>query len=212
MERKVPGSELKIAEDGEILYRGPNIMKGYWGNETATREVIDSEGWLHTGDIGVIDLDGYLKITDRKKDIIVLANGKNVAPQPIEQLVKQSPFISEIVLIGDKQNIITALVLPNKPKLAEWAKEQGIEAADEDALIALPDVRKKIKQEIDSRSTALADFERIKKFTLLNATFSVDSGEMTPTLKIKRKVVAQKYAKEIAEMRGGADSADPSVG
>ena len=199
----VPGGECRIAADGEILYRGPNVMKGYWKNESATREVIDDEGWLHTGDVGVIDSDGYVKITDRKKDILVLANGKNVAPQPIEQRIKESPFIGEIVLIGDKQSIITALILPNKSRLADWAKEQGLTFSDDDALLALPEVRKKIKGEIDAHSTALADFERVKKFVLLNATFGVESGEMTPTLKIKRKVVLQKYAREIAGMRGG---------
>jgi len=203
----VPGGEIKIAADGEILYRGPNVMKGYWDNPVATAEVIDSDGWLHTGDVGLLDDEGYLKITDRKKDIIVLANGKNVAPQPIEATIKQSPLISEIVLIGDKQNIITALVLPNKEKLKAWAKEQGIAVPEDEAeFLALPDVKKKVKQEIDAHSTALADFEKIKRFTLLSATFSVDSGELTPTLKIKRKVVLQRYAREVAEMRG--DSAD----
>jgi long-chain acyl-CoA synthetase len=203
----ITGGEFKIAEDGEILYRGANVMKGYWQNPVATAEVIDAAGWLHTGDIGALDGDGYLKITDRKKDILVLANGKNVAPQPIEQTVKQSPYISEIVLIGDRQSIVTALVLPNKSKLGDWAKEQGLAFNSDAELLALPEVRKKIKAEIDARSGALADFERIKKFTLLDAAFSVESGEMTPTLKIKRKVVLQKYAREIAEMRGG-DAAD----
>jgi long-chain acyl-CoA synthetase len=204
--KAVPGGTLKIAEDGEILYHGPNVMKGYWGNDTATREMIDADGWLHTGDIGTLDGDGYLRITDRKKDILVLGNGKNVAPQPIEQRVKESPFISEIVLIGDKQSVITALVLPNKTKLGDWAKEQGLTVADDGALLALPEARKKIKSEIDAHSTALAEFEKIKKFTLLDANFSVETGEMTPTLKIKRKVVLQKYAREIAEMRGGDTS------
>jgi long-chain acyl-CoA synthetase len=169
--------------------------------------MIDGDGWLHTGDIGTLDADGYLKITDRKKDILVLGNGKNVAPQPIEQAIKQSTYISEIVLIGDKQSVITALVLPNKAKVGEWAKSQNLTFADDDALVALPEVRKLIKGEIDARTKDRADFERVKKFTLLNTTFSVDTGEMTPTLKIKRKVVLQKYAKEVAEMRGGSDEA-----
>lgn len=199
------GGEWKIAGDGEILYRGPNVMKGYWNNPTATGEMIDGEGWLHTGDVGNIDDDGYLKITDRKKDIIVLANGKNVAPQPIEAKLKQSPFLSEVVLIGDKQSVVTALVIANKGKLTEWAKEQNLTFADEDALLELPEVRKKIKGEIDAQSKDLADFEKVKKFTLLNTVFSVETGEMTPTLKVKRKVVAQKYAKEIAAMRGGEE-------
>lgn len=201
----VPGGTLKIAGDGEVLYRGPNVMKGYWDNPQATSEMIDSDGWLHTGDVGEIDSDGYLKITDRKKDILVLGNGKNVAPQPIEQAIKRSPFISEIVLIGDKQSIITALVLPNKSKLGEWAKSQNLAFDDDDALLALPDVKKKIKAEIDAQSTHLADFERVKKFALLSQTFSVDGGELTPTLKIKRKVVLQKYAAEVSALRGGSE-------
>ncbi|MBC8103429.1 MAG: long-chain fatty acid--CoA ligase [Cytophagales bacterium] len=204
----VPGGEIKIAGDGEILYRGANVMKGYWKNETVTAEMIGADGWLHTGDVGLLDDEGYLKITDRKKDILVLANGKNVAPQPIEAEMKQSPLISEIVLIGDKQNIITALVLPNKEKLKEALKAQGVSVPGTDEeLMALPDAKKRIKQEIDALSSGLADFEKIKRFTLLPVTFSVDSGEMTPTLKIKRKVVMQKFAREIAEMRGEAADA-----
>ena len=203
----LPGAEFRIAADGEILYRGPNVMRGYWQNEAATRDVLDGDGWLHTGDVGVLDGDGYLKITDRKKDIIVLGNGKNVAPQPIEGRIKQSPFISEIVLIGEKQSTITALVLPNKTKLTEWASAEGLTFADAAALFAAPETRKKIKSEIDAASTDLADFEKVKRFALLDTTFSVDGGEMTPTLKIKRKVVMQKYAREISEMRGGGDSA-----
>lgn len=200
----IPGGELAIASDGEIIYRGPNVMKGYWQNEQATRDMIDGEGWLHTGDVGVIDEEGYLKITDRKKDILVLVNGKKVAPQPIESTLKQSPFINEIVLIGDKQSVVTALVIPNKSKLTDWAKEQNLTFADEAALLALPEAKKKIQQEIAANSKGLADFEKVKRFTLLNTTFSVESGEMTPTLKVKRKVVAQNYAKEIAAMGGEA--------
>ena len=181
--------EVKIAPDGEICYRGPNVMKGYWNNEQATRDMIDDEGWLHTGDIGELSQDGYLKITDRKKDIIVLANGKNVSPVPIETKIKNSPFITEVVLIGDKQNSITALVVPNREKLRE---------------AGLPDEehKKKIKVEIDGNSTALADFEKIKKFTLIDAVFSIETGELTPTLKVKRKVILQKWAKEVSELRG----------
>ncbi len=202
----VPHAEVKIAADGEILFRGPNIMRGYWKNDVATAEMIDADGWLHSGDIGVLDDEGYLKITDRKKDIIVLANGKNVAPQPIEQVLKTSPFITEIVLIGDKQNIVTALVVPNRDKLGEWAKSENIAFATDDELLALPQTYKKIKGEIDGLSKdRFADYERVKKFALINATFGVDSGELTPTLKIKRKVVLAKYAKEVASLRGVGD-------
>ncbi len=200
--KPMPGLEVRIAGDGEILAKGPNVMKGYWNNPTATAEVIDNEGWLHTGDIGVLDKDGYLKITDRKKDILVLANGKNVAPQPIESALKASPFLAEVVLIGDKQNIVTALIVPVMERLRDWATKEGLKFDGNEALIALPEVKKKIKQEIDAHSGRLADFEKIKKFTLLPTAFSMEAGELTPTLKVKRKVVAQKYAAQIAEMRG----------
>ncbi|MGC4047493.1 MAG: AMP-dependent synthetase/ligase [Armatimonas sp.] len=198
----VPGGEIKIAPDGEICYRGDNVMKGYWGNDTATKEMIDADGWLHTGDIGVLGADGYLKITDRKKDIIVLANGKNVAPQPIEAKLKQSPFISEIVLIGDKQSVVTALVIPNKEKLKAWSEGEGRTYASDDELCQAPETKKKLKAEIDAQSGALAEFERVKKFAVLNTQFTVDSGDLTPSLKVKRKVVLQKFAAQVAELRG----------
>lgn len=198
----LPGVHIKIAPDGEILVQGPNVMKGYWANEAGTGDVIDNDGWLHTGDIGVLDAHGFLTITDRKKDILVLANGKNVAPQPIESALKGSPFLNEVVLIGDKQNVVTALVVPNFERLRAWAKEAGLTFDDNDALITQSETKKRIKQEIDAHSGALADYEKVRKFTLLATAFSVDGGELTPTLKIKRKVVAQKYAQQIAEMRG----------
>jgi long-chain acyl-CoA synthetase len=203
----LPGVQVRIAEDGEILVQGEIVMKGYWDNPTATAEMIDPQGWLHTGDIGTLDEQGFVTITDRKKDILVLANGKNVAPQPIESALKASPFIGEVVLIGDNQNTITALVVPNLERLREWAGREGLTFEGNAGLVALPEVKKKIKQEIDAHSGRLADFEKIKKFTLLSTPFSVESGELTPTLKIKRKVVAQKYAREIAEMRGDAAAA-----
>jgi long-chain acyl-CoA synthetase len=198
----IPGGKIKIAPDGEICYSGPNVMKGYWNNPAATQEMIDADGWLHTGDIGVLAPDGFLRITDRKKDIIVLANGKNVAPQPIEATLKQSPFLTEIVLIGDKQSVVTALVVPNKEKLKEWAASEGRTYETDDALLQSPETKKKLKAEIDAHSGALAEFERVRRFAVLNTTFSVEGGELTPTLKIKRKVVLQKYATEVAELRG----------
>jgi long-chain acyl-CoA synthetase len=165
--------------------------------------MIDSHGWLHTGDIGTYE-DGYLKITDRKKDIIVLANGKNVSPTPIEASIKESPYIQEIVLLGDKQNVCSALVIPNVDRCIAWAKEQGIDLADGDAVIASPEIKKLIKSEIDKYSTWLADFEKIRRFTLLNTTFSIDGGELTPTMKVKRRVINQKFAAEISALFGDA--------
>ncbi len=168
-------------------------MRGYWNNPDATGEVIDADGWFHSGDIGVIDSEGYVKITDRKKDILVLANGKNVAPQPIETLLKRSPLISEIVLLGDKAGTVSALVVPNFEALKTWAKAQGRDLKKPEEFVADPAARKYVKAEIDSLSKDLADYEKIKRIALIDHAFSVDGGELTPTLKVKRKVVAEKY-------------------
>jgi long-chain acyl-CoA synthetase len=186
---------LKIASDGEILAKGPNIMAGYWNNPGATSEMFDGDGWLKTGDIGTLDNEGYLTITDRKKDIIVLANGKNVAPQPIEGQLKRSPFIAEIVLLGDKSGTIEALVLPNYDKLTSWAKESKIEFSDTKPLVGSPEAKKKIKSEIDSLSTDLADYEKIRKIALLSQPLTIENGELTPTMKVRRKVVFERYGK-----------------
>ena len=186
-------AEVKMASDGELLVKGPNVMRGYWNNPEATAEVIDADGWFHTGDIGQIDSEGYVKITDRKKDILVLANGKNVAPQPIETMLKHSPLITEVVLLGDKAGTVSALVVPNFDALKAWAKEQGRDVKKNDELVSDPAARKYVKAEIDRLSKDLADFEKVKRIALLDHAFSVDGGELTPTLKVKRKVVAQKY-------------------
>jgi long-chain acyl-CoA synthetase len=196
----LPGMEVKIAPDGEILARGPSLMRGYFGRPEDTAEAIDSDGWFHTGDIGEMTPDGMLKITDRKKDIIVLANGKNVAPQPIEARLKESPYIAEIVLIGDRQNAIVAIVVPAFDRLKAWAKQNELSTGDLPALLRRAETRKLFKDEIDRLSERLADFERVKRFTLLDHPFSIEGGELTPTLKVKRKFIAQKYAAEIEQM------------
>ena len=195
----LPGIEVKLLEDGEILGRGPSLMKGYFGKPEATDAAIDSEGWFHTGDIGAVE-DGYLRITDRKKDIIVLANGKNVAPQPIEAKLKQSEYISEVVLLGDKSSGIAAIVVPAFDRLKSWAQQVELDSSDIESLLSRAETRKLYKQELDKYSQDLADFEKIKRFTLLPKPFSIEGGELTPTLKVKRKVVAEKYADKIAQM------------
>jgi long-chain acyl-CoA synthetase len=187
------GAEVKTAEDGELLIRGPHVMRGYWNNPEATAEVIDSDGWFHSGDIGVIDRDGYIKITDRKKDILVLANGKKVAPQPIETRLKESPYISEVVLLGDRAGTVGALVVPAFDRLKTWAKEQGIATTDAASLAREGEVKKLIKKEIDRLSGDLADFEKIKRLAVIDHAFTVDAGELTPTLKIRRKVISDNY-------------------
>jgi long-chain acyl-CoA synthetase len=196
----LPEVEIKIAEDGEILSRGPGRMIGYWNKPEATAEAIDAEGWFHTGDVGELSADGFLKITDRKKDLIVLTNGKKVAPQPIEALLKHSPYIGEAVLLGDKQSTVNAILVPAFDKLKAWAKENAVAADDDAALASAPEVQKLFKAEIDRCAPDLADYEKIKRFKLVDKPFTVDGGELTPTLKVKRKFVIQKYADLIASM------------
>ena len=200
----VPGVEVRIAEDGEILTRGPHVMKGYFNNEAATAEVIDGEGWFHTGDIGIIDADGFVKITDRKKNIIVLSNGKNVAPQPIESELVQSPFISQIMVVGSERKNLAALIVPNFDALKARASDsdtgEGIDTADLSAMLQAREVQQHIQREIRSRLTDFADFEQVRRFVLLEKEFSQEADEMTPTLKLKRNVIMERYSDKIEEM------------
>ena len=197
---QVPGIEVQIAEDGEILTRGPHVMKGYFNNDTATAEVIDAEGWFHTGDIGIIDADGFVKITDRKKNIIVLSNGKNVAPQPIESELVRSPFISQVMVIGSERKNLAALIVPNFDALKAWASENSIETDDLSAMLEAREVQQHIQSEIRSRLTDFADFEQVRRFTLFEKEFSQEADEMTPTLKLKRNVIIEKYGDAIDGM------------
>jgi long-chain acyl-CoA synthetase len=190
----VPGVQLKIAADGEILAKGPNIMQGYWNKPEATAEAIDAEGWFHTGDIGELDADGYLKITDRKKDLIKTAGGKYIAPQPIENHVKLNKFVANAVLLGDKRKFSIILVVPNFESLEPWATAQGLAFTSRHQLIGLPAVRQKMEEEVGSTMGDLAHFERPKKIVLLEQDFTIESGELTPTLKVKRRVVEKNYA------------------
>lgn len=188
--------EIKIAEDGEILIRGAALMLGYKNLPEETAQAIDSEGWFHSGDIGEFE-GSNLKITDRKKDIIVLGTGKNVAPQPIENRLRNSPFIAEAVVFGDGMDHCVALVIPNFEAVrANLHLPEGADLQDN------PDVRALIKKEIDRVNKTMANFEAVKKFALLDTPFSVESGELTPTLKIKRKVVRDKYADKLASLKG----------
>ncbi len=197
---QVPGIEVQIAEDGEILTRGPHVMKGYFNNDTATAEVIDGEGWFHTGDIGIIDADGFVKITDRKKNIIVLSNGKNVAPQPIESELVRSPFISQVMVVGSERKNLAALIVPNFDALKAWASENSIETDDLSAMLQTREVQQHIQSEIRSRLTDFADFEQVRRFALLEKEFSQEDDEMTPTLKLKRNVIIEKYGDVIEGM------------
>ena len=190
--KPVPGTEISIAGDGEILVRGPQVMQGYYNLPDATADAVDADGWFHTGDIGEIDEDGYLKITDRKKDLIVTAGGKNIAPQPIENRVKESPFIDEAVMVGDRRPYTVLLLVPNDEKLTEWASAQGIDGSGA-ALLDDERVMAKMEEESLGNLEGFARFERPKKITLLDAEFTVEGGELTPTQKVKRRVVEDRY-------------------
>jgi len=200
----IPGVEVKIADDGEIDVRGPNVMKGYYKNEAATAEAIDSDGFFHTGDIGELDGDGFLKITDRKKDIIVTAGGKNIAPQLIEGRLKTNAYIAEIVVVGNKRKFPAALVVPDFEKLTVWCARQSIAADSPAAMAAHPRVTEFILAEIESLSSGFAQYERIKKITVLAKEFTIEDGELTPTLKVKRRVIESRYEGLIDQMYASA--------
>jgi long-chain acyl-CoA synthetase len=190
--KPIPDVEIKIAPDGEILAKGPNIMKGYYKKEAETREVFE-DGWFKTGDIGHIDGDGFLIITDRKKDIIVTSGGKNVAPQPIENLLKTIPYVSTAVVIGDRKRFVAALIVPNFERLEEYARNSGIVFKDRGALVRNEQVVNFIKAEVDRATPVLAPYERIKKIALLEREFEIEKDEITPSLKVKRNIIENRY-------------------
>ncbi len=198
--KPIPGVEVQIAADGEILARGPNIMKGYWNNPQATSEVIDKEGWLHTGDVGELTVDGYLRITDRKKHLFVSSGGKNIAPQPIENLFLANRYIDQFVLIGDGRMYCTALIVAHFDLLKERMRELNVSFASVDELVGKPEVRKIFEEEISTIQKDLPNYERVRKFTLLSNPLTVESGELTPTQKVRRKVVEEKYKDLIDKM------------
>jgi long-chain acyl-CoA synthetase len=190
--KPIAGVSVTIAPDGEILVKGPNVTPGYYNKPELTAEAIDADGWFHTGDIGELD-DGFLKITDRKKDLLVTAGGKNIAPQPIEARMKRSKFVAEAVLIGDKRKFPMALLVPDFDQLEKWARYKSLTFSDHESLIALPDVQAKMERETLSGLTDLAHFETPQKIALLPAAFSLEHGELTPTLKVKRRVIDDHY-------------------
>lgn len=190
--RPIPGVEVRIAPDGEILTRGPHVMQGYYNKPEATAEVIDSEQWFHTGDIGHLE-DGFLRITDRKKDIIVTAGGKNIAPQPIENAVKGSKYVTQAVMIGDRRRFPILLVVPNFEQLERWAKIKNLIWTDRRQLLALDTTRAKMEKEVFGVLQHLARYEMPKKIVLLEHDFSIETGELTPKLSVKRRIVDERY-------------------
>jgi long-chain acyl-CoA synthetase len=189
--RAVPGVEIRIAQDGEILMRGPNIFREYWKNPEATAETL-IDGWLHTGDLGELDDEGYLKITGRKKDIIITAGGKNLTPANIENDLKQNRFISQAVMYGDRKPYPVALITLDPEEILPWAKEHGLPEEIE-ALADSDEIRQMIQAELDRANSHYAQVEQIKKFKVLDHDLSIDSGELTPTLKVKRNVIYERY-------------------
>jgi long-chain acyl-CoA synthetase len=187
--------EVKIAEDGEILVKGPNVMIGYYNNETATKEVFDEDGWFHTGDIGEFVKGKFLRITDRKKEMFKTSGGKYIAPQVMENRFKASRFIEQLIVIGNNQKFPAAMIVPTYDFVREWAKDKGIQlGTSNEELCANEHVIARIQKEMDSINPEFGKWEQIKKFALLPAEFSIDGGELTPTLKLKRKVIMAKYA------------------
>jgi len=198
--KPIPGVEIKIADDGEILARGPNIMMGYLNNRKATEEVIDRDGWFHTGDIGQFNELGHLAITDRKKHLFVSSGGKNIAPQPLENLFLESKYIDQFVLIGDGKMFLTALIVPEFELLKDYARRSGIAFQSDGELTENDVIRQLFKKEIDSLQKDLPAFERVRRFELLRQPLTVENGEITPTMKVKRKVVEEKFAEVIEKM------------
>ena len=198
--RVLPNLQVQIAEDGEILVKGPSVMKGYWNDDNATREAIDDDGWLYTGDIGMFTKKNHLKITDRKKNIFVSSGGKNIAPQPIENLICQSKYIEHCVLIGDNRKYITALLTPNLEQLKSLAEDFKIEFKIEDELITNPMIVRHIQKDIDYLQRDLSKFEKVRRFQILSKPFTVDGGELSPKMSIKRHIVQNKYQDMIEMM------------
>lgn len=198
--KPVKDVEVRIFSDGEILVKGPSVMKGYYKSEEATREAIDGDGWFHTGDIGYFDDEGFLRITDRKKDIIINAGGKNIAPQNIENLIKADSYIQEVVLHGDRRPYLTAIIVPNFDALKGLALRQGIPYVKAEELIGHPRVLEFLTKRIEDKQKDLANYEKIRKFRLLDRDLTIEEGEVTPTLKIKRRVVAERYKEVFDDM------------
>jgi long-chain acyl-CoA synthetase len=193
--------EVKIADDGEILVKGPNIFQGYYKNPEATAETL-VDGWLHTGDIGEIDSDGYVSITGRKKDIIITAGGKNITPANLEAEIKQHPLVSQCVVVGDRRPYLIALVTLDPEEAAAWARDRGVDQSPE-VLAANKDIRDSIETHVEKINQKFARVEQVKKIAILPQDLSQEGGELTPTMKVKRNIVADKYADEINALYGG---------
>lgn len=193
----IEGVEVKIADDGEILCRGDNVMLGYYNNPEATAEVLEPDGWFHTGDIGVFDEDNFLKITDRKKSLLVTSGGKNIAPAPLENALSLSYYVDQALVIGDKRKFVSALIVPDFNTLTEWAQKEGLPTEDISGLLKHEKVSALYDQIVADSMSQFSRYERVKKYHLVDHSWSIETGELTPTLKVKRKVVEKQYAQAI---------------
>jgi long-chain acyl-CoA synthetase len=201
--RMLPGVECQIAEDGEILVRGANVFPGYLHNEEATRETVDAEGWLHTGDVGVVAEDGYLRITGRKKEIIITSGGKNLSPEKIENALKMSPYIKEAIAIGDQRNYVAALIQIEADTVGSWATRQKITFTSYGDLAGKPEVEKLVAAEVEKANALLARVESVRAFGLLPRELKQDDGELTATQKVRRRAVVERYADVIEKIYAG---------
>ena len=198
--KAIPNVEIRIALDGEIEVRGPNVMRGYYNKPEETRAVFTDDGWFKTGDIGAIDADGFLRITDRKKELFKTSGGKYIAPQPIEQAIKGSRFVNQVVLVGSERKFPAALIVPVWEQLESYCKLKGIEVKDRSELCHHPRILDLLQRQIDALTPNLARYERIKKVALLEKEFTIEGGELTPTLKVKRRVIDEKYRDVIEKL------------
>ena len=196
----IPGMELRLAEDGEVLGRGGNIFRGYLGDPAKTAEAVDAEGWLHTGDIGTIDDEGYLRIVDRKKELIITAGGKNISPANIEAALKAEPLIGQACVIGDDRPYLVALLVPDPDVVPAWAAAEGIEGASLEEIAEHPGLRAELAREVASANRRFSGVEQVRRFAVLGQEWLPDSDELTPTMKLKRKPIAAKYAAEIESL------------
>jgi len=198
--RVIPHVEIRLAPDGEIEVRGPNVMHGYYNKPEETRAAFTEDGWFKTGDIGMIDSDGYLRITDRKKELFKTSGGKYIAPQPIEQAIKASRFVNQVVLVGAERRFPAALIVPEWEQLDSYCKLKGIEVKSRSELCRHPRIIDLLQRQVDALTPNLARYERIKKVALLENEFTIEGGELTPTLKIKRRVIDEKYRNIIEKL------------